>query len=243
VVKSAPNDVTSLAYLGETPYIAFESGSGRSADVELAHRSAGKWVIEVVDKAAARYTSLAFDIDESPVVAYSDDANHDGQLDTLKIARKTTSGWQVTVVETGTVGYGVFASLAFDAGKPAIVHNNTAVRYAAWTGDWASQTGTWSTSIVDPGPFAKGECLRFSTSGPVVSLHQTLGNGFPDTLKVATGTLTDGTMSWALEPIASVASPEDFGFRTSLALDASGQPSVSADFDLARDLKYFHQMP
>jgi hypothetical protein len=245
LVKGAANDVTSLAYLGSTPYIALAAGSGKAATLQLAYRTNGKWIVEVVEKAAAKYKSLAFDTSGNPVIAYSDDINGDGQLDTLKVARKAAGKWTVSVLETGVVGYGVYASLAFDgAGNPAIAHGNGTVRYLSWTGQWSAGAGAWSASVVDGGPFAGGESLRFS-QGPLVSWRQTAGTGNPDVVKLALGTLqVSGVYSWT--PVTSVYStipPETIAFRTSLALDATGQPAVSACLGSARNLLYLHQAP
>jgi hypothetical protein len=246
VVRGASNDVTSLAYLGSTPYIAFAAGSGKSASLQLAYRTNGTWIVEVVAKAGARYKSLAFDANGNPAIAYSDDANGDGQLDTLKVARKTAGKWTVSVVETGVVGYGVFASLAFDSttGNPALVHGSGTVRYLSWTGQWSAGAGEWTPSVVDGGPFAGGESLRFSLAGPLVGWRQTAGDGNPYVVKLALGTQTSGVYSWT--PVTSVYStipPESIDFRTSLAVDATGQPAITVRLGSARDLLYLHQAP
>jgi hypothetical protein len=244
IVKNGAGGDTSLVYDGDTPYVAFSSGTGRAKQLQLAHRVSGNWSVEVIGRVAAGYMSLAFDPSASPVIAFAE-ANANNQYDTLRLARKVGSAWQIETVVTGTVGFGVFADLAFDAfGNPGIVHGNGVVRYVAWTGQWSVHAGSWSSSIVDPGPFARGESLRMSPSGPVVSLHQIQGDGFPDNLKIATGTVQgDGSVTWQREMIASTTSPEDFSRSTSLAIDAAGRPTVSVCLGRARDLLFVHQVP
>jgi hypothetical protein len=244
---NSPNDVTSLAFLGETPYIAFSTQGGRTGQLQVARREANKWVIETVDRAAARYKSLAFDMGGRPVVAYSDDLNNDNYIDTLKVARKTASGWQSEVVANGAQGTGVFAGLAFDPqGNPAVVHGNGSVYYVPWVGDWAARTwGGWGTpSLVDAGPYTAGESLRFVGWTPLVSLRQTLSStGSPSALKVATGgeAQVDGSRTWTPETMATTVAPESIDYRTSLSIDPQGHPAVSVFLSRAQDLKYVHK--
>jgi hypothetical protein len=248
VLKNAPNDVTSVAYLGDTPYIAFSTTGGRTGQLQLAHREPNKWIIETVDRAAARYKSLAFDTTGSPVIAYSDDVNNDTQIDAVKVARKTASGWQSEVVATGAPGTGVFAELAFDPnGNPAVVHGNGSVHYVPWVGDWATRTGGWGiSSLVDGGPYTAGESLRFSGWTPLVSMRQTLsGAGSPSALKLATGGTAqpDGSRAWNATTLATTVAPESIDSRTSLAIDAWGTPGVSVFLTRAQDLVYIHPEP
>jgi ribulose 1,5-bisphosphate synthetase/thiazole synthase len=63
-------------------------------------------------------------------------------------------------------------------------------------------------------------------------------------VKLALGTQTSGVYSWT--PVTSVYStipPESIDFRTSLAVDATGQPAITVRLGSARDLLYLHQAP
>jgi hypothetical protein len=123
--KSVGNsETTSLAYdSAGNPAIAYRHAS---KGLQFAKRVNGVWQKQTVDRSAGcRYFSLAYNpVTGNPAIAYSDDVNPaDGYLDTLKLAEWNGSAWAIQTVETGVVGYGVFASLDFDtAGNLFIAH-------------------------------------------------------------------------------------------------------------------------
>lgn len=93
-------------------------------DLKFARRINGVWTKQTVDTAdGAAYKSLAYTPAGQPAIAYST-TNPSAYFDTLRYAEWNGSAWQVTIIETGVIGYGVWASLAFDpiTRQPAIVH-------------------------------------------------------------------------------------------------------------------------
>ena len=156
---------------------------------------------------AARYSSLAFDRAGFPAIAYCDDLDHNGMIDTLKLARWNGSAWKTEVVDSGVSGYGVFASLAFDAsGNPAMAHGNGTVRYVYWNGS------TWVPEVVGSG---YAPSLAFDGTGPLIS-YRAGSNG----LRLARRS-GDGT--WTTELVETVSA----SWTTHLVLDPQGSPSFS----------------
>lgn len=126
--------------------------------------STGIWTKQIVDpQAGARYNAMSFHPSTGyPAIAYSDDIDRDNWLESVKFAQWNGSSWDIQVVETGTVGYGVFVSLAFhpSTGYPAIVHGNTGqVRYLEWDGS------AWNLEIVDCCLYYGGYALAFDAAG------------------------------------------------------------------------------
>lgn len=162
--NGATNDWTSIAYDARDgrPSISYRTykGSGAQAALKLAHWDGSVWQIQVVEAGAgARYSSLAFDLSGNPSIAYSDDINGDNWLDTLKFARWNGASWDIQIVETGVVGYGVKVDLAFDpvTGYPGIVHSAAGnVRFAQWNG------ASWTIRIIGS---ANHGSLAFDSSG------------------------------------------------------------------------------
>jgi hypothetical protein len=83
----------------------------RTKDLRLARRSgAGSWTIEVVASKAGIDPSrqaLAFDGDNTPVVAYA-------TTNSVFVTRPGTGGWTSSLVQTGPSGFGAMVDLAFD---------------------------------------------------------------------------------------------------------------------------------
>ena len=119
--KSAGGDVTWLAYhpLTRQPSIAYRYGA---TGLRLATRSGTSWIKETADAScAARYCSLAFDAQGNPGLAYSDDFDGDGWLDSLWLARKQGGTWTTQKIDGPVRGYGVHASIAFDPSRNSFV--------------------------------------------------------------------------------------------------------------------------
>ncbi len=136
--KNSFNEKTSLVYAPDgNPSVSYRmmTASGKGS-LKFARKTANGWTLQVVTGTAARYHSLAYDNAGNPSIAFSDDVDNDGFFDTLKFARWNGSTWVIQTVETGVLGYGVMASLAYDnLGNPAIVHRaGSGVRFVRWNG-------------------------------------------------------------------------------------------------------------
>jgi subtilisin family serine protease len=215
--KGAKNDVTSLVYNPSgNPSIAYRT-TGRNGGLKLATYNGVSWDIEVVDSgAAARYNSLAYDSNGYAAIAYSDDADGDNSLDTLKYAHYNGASWDIEVVETGVVGYGVFASLAFDpiTENPSLAHRASGIRYLYHDGV------DWKLEIVDSAQYASGTSLVFDSLGNAYLGYVDYG-GSPDEVLFAT---RNGVDNWGIEQVASGLG---MTWRTSLKLDSGGNPAMS----------------
>jgi subtilisin family serine protease len=204
----ASNDVTSLVYAPDgSPSIAYRS-TQKQGSTRYAKWSGTAWVVQVVDGAeAGRYNALAYDRESRPAIAYSADVDDDGYIDTLKLARWTGASWDVSVVESGTVGYGVFASLAFDSsGAPVLAHGNGSIRYLWRDGpNWVVENvaAGYAPSLVWDGA---GPLISFRAGSNQVRLARRVGPG-----------------EWTTELIETVSS----SWTTDLVIDPSGRPSVS----------------
>lgn len=206
--KNATNDLTSLAYgPGGSPAIAYRSTEGKGS-TRFAKKNGSSWVVQVVDSAyGGGYYSLAFDSAGRPAIAYAFDADRNGSYDTLKLARWNGTAWKTEVVETGVVGYGVFASLAFDAsGNPVMAHGNGTIRYVQWDGS------SWVVETV-----ASGNCssLAFDAGGPIVS--------YGVSSREVRFARRVGPAAWTTELVEAVA----FNWKTDLVLDPQGFPSIA----------------
>ncbi len=206
--NGAFNDVTSLAYDGlGRPTISYRAGNGNNSGLKLARLTGSEWTKEFVEVgASARYSSLAFDPgDGYPSIAYSDVLDGGGSLETLKFAHFNGATWDIEVVETGVVGFGVFASLAFDpvTGLPAIAHRGGGAFRARIVRFDGSQ---WIGEQFDTGTFAGvGASLVFDSFGtPFIGSHS------DDKVKVSTW---DG-LAWTTE----VVDPIDSSWRVSLRI-------------------------
>jgi hypothetical protein len=174
---------TSLAYdPAGNPSISYRAieGKGRTAssNLKLARWNGSSWVTQVVQAGAgARYDSLAYGPDGNPSIAYSDDLDRDNSIDTLKMARWNGSSWQIQVIETGAVGYGVFASLAYDPvdHNPSVAHGGGGDppygRFAHWYGS------AWQASCFNPEPYAGAYCrLVYDALGVPFISHSAYGD-------------------------------------------------------------------
>lgn len=219
--KQANNDITSLAYNGPDPGISYRTvpSSRHSKDagaLKYAQMSGGAWQTEVVDYAGARYSSLAYDNQGHPGIAYSDDIDGDGWLETLKFAYWDGSSWDVDIVETGTVGFGVFVSLAFDPTREkfAIAHCAAGdVRFVR------QDTSGWETAqIVDSGT----ECsMTFDSTGvPWI--------GYSDGLRIEVAHY-DGS-GWQSELVEAAPSQ----YRVAIAVDACTVALAYESYDMLR---------
>lgn len=132
VETSAANDVTSLAFdPNGLATIAYRTCVNKGGGTKFARRTAANtWTKQVVDTSCnARYSSLVYDNLGSPGIAYSDICSGTGTFNCIKYAHYNAGVWTSQVVESGTAGYGTFASLAYDENNnPAVTHYDLGVR-------------------------------------------------------------------------------------------------------------------
>ena len=227
VIESARNDVTSLVYdPGGNPSISYRTTKGKESGLKFARFNGVSWNIELVElNAGARYSSLAYDPAGNPSIAYSDDIDGDNWLETLKFARWNGSSWEIEIVQTGVVGFGVFASLAYDpiTGNPSIAHRESGVRFASWNGS------SWELEVFE-GKYASGTSLVYNSAGKPL-----IGFEVDEMVKVARRTAPS---TWEVEIVDAVNSG-----RTSLKLDPAGNPSISYLDWGNRDIKFARKLP
>ncbi len=215
----AYNDVTSLAYFNNgEPAISYWSG-GRNGGLKVARRSGSGWTTEGIDPGAgARYSSLAIDHEGIPAVVYSDDIDGDGWLDTLKFARWNGSSWDIEIVDTGPVGYGVYATLAFDpAGNPSVAHRGTGqVRFFRWDGsDWVLEEIDNTTQRVG------GVSITYGQYG---TAYLAFGADYGEGTNMTIASRDPGSGTWELE---TVDLESNHPFLISVRIAPDGEPSVS----------------
>ena len=225
--RNAYNDVTSHVYAPNgDPSVSYRTtANGGRAALKFARRTSGVWTIQTVGNFGARYSSLAYDNLNNPAIAFSDDADGDNTLDTLKLARWNGTSWTVQTVETGANGYGVHASLVFDSdGNPAITHvAGGSVRFVRWTGySWApaeTMAGYNASVLYNNGSF---------------HVSYTMSD---NTVNIAT---RDTAGAWTTEPVA-------FGDRprwiVPIALSLCGTPSVAFSTSPNNDVRFSTKCP
>ncbi|MGQ0798104.1 MAG: S8 family serine peptidase [Methanobacteriota archaeon] len=230
--KNNVAELTSLAYDPNTgeARIAYTKFVGCcDTDLKLARRTATGWVTEVVHAGAgARYKSLVYDpITGFAAIAYSDDINDDGWLDTLWYGRWNGMSWDKQIVETGVVGYGVFASLAFDpvTGNPTIWHfSGLPSRFVRWNG------ASWALELIDVGKMGQ---LAYDGAGAAY-ISAVGPEGGRNVLKVVRRDPV--TSTWTAETVYQ----DDESWIVPLKLDSDGRPSILfAIWDGAQDIVTF----
>jgi hypothetical protein len=230
VDPAAYNDFASLLYDPTTlagnpePTIAYGVGRNNGGALKFARKVgglAGDWVTQQVDSHGGWYASLAYRPDGNPSIAYSDDLNSDGLLDSVKFARWDAANqiWTgidgtpgIDIVDSG--GVGTFIALAYNpvSGYPAIAYSG--VHFATWDGT------QWNIAHLNAGNYT---ALAFDGSGVPFISHTDGG-----LVKVAW--LSAGTWHYDNVDVAVT--------RTDIAVDpVTGKPSVmyqAAGMKLAR---------
>ena len=215
--RNAKNDITSLVYAPDGgASISYRTTGQNGASLKFARQNAltGAWTLEVADAGAgARYTDLAYDLTGNPAICYSDDVDADGWLDSLRYARYNGASWDIQLLETGVVGYGVLCSLAFDpaSGFPVISHQqNSVIRVVTWNG------ASWAMEVYGSGG---GTSLAFDSTGTLYMSYSSGG------VKLAKRTGS----GWEVDAV-------DLGginWYTRLRFDAAGKSSISYSRDPA----------
>jgi PKD repeat protein len=198
--------------------------------------SAMNWQTETVDDASSycpyagpntgKYTSLAFDSSDNPVISYLYYNSHE-----LKFIHYNDSSWEIeTVDDVGQVG--LYTSLEFDhSGNPAISYYdwlNGSLKFAYCNdSSWGAET------VDDAGLVGLHTSLAFDSSGnPAISYYDAYR--YNTSLKFA---YYNGGI-WETETVDNIG---DVGIYTSLAFDPSDNPAISYyDFNTSKDLKFAH---
>ena len=215
--KGAKINETSLAYdSAGFPCIAYRSVSGKTSDLKLACNYGSGWEIQYVQRdAAAAYISLAFDPDDNPAIAYSDDLDNDNRIDTLIYALWNGNSWDIDPVSPSIRSSGYSASLVFDpvTGNPMLADRADTVRFFYYDGiDWQMTQ------------LEKGRDVNmaiYSSGTPYISYSIS----DPETVRVA-HPVTPGDYvydHWDIETVGSA----DVAGRTSIAIKTDGLPVLS----------------
>lgn len=220
--RSARGWEPSLEYHDGNPSISYCGGKGRTSGLKFARfdPESGSWeteLIERVNMGVKHYTSLAYDADGNPSIAYNDDIDPDIiSVETLKFARWNGESWDIEIVETGVMFYGFCASLAYDPNPPhypSIVHGYNEVRFLT-----RNESGGWDLEIPDY-DHSEGTSLAYAPDGtPYVSYTGFVG----DARWVNVAHRTESG-DWETETVEILG----LGTSTSIKFNPDGNPSVS----------------
>ncbi len=222
IESAARNDVTSLKFSGGQPAISYyvttnpKKGPAVST-LKLARRDGTTWTRGSIGP-GVRYSSLAFDPQGNPAIAFAGDANGDGFADALRLARLQGGSWQIEEVDGTLGGAGTWVRLAFDpaTGRPWLVDSplpsgqSRIVRFL-----YQDEAGTWHEEQVGVG---FRPALIVHNGAPIVSFVTPDGYG----LMVATR-----GASWT----SQLAAGAGFGYigQSSLAVPyyTNGAPAIA----------------
>jgi len=226
--------VSSLVYANGSFWVAYYTSSA----LKLGHLVGSSWATEVVDGSGMLYPSLAFAPDGNPSIAYRYTTPN-----SLRFAHKIGSSWTVQTVETGIsggiVGYGVFASLAYDplTGYPTVAHaNGPDIRFARWDGS------QWVVEMAASGYSCTYESLAYDSAGiAAVSYAVALDGSGTKEVHLARRTGCGGSC-WVDELVENTA-PRLAQWRTSLAFAPTGLSSVSYGVTNPQNLKFAQELP
>jgi hypothetical protein len=200
---------------------------GPGQGLKYAHRTAGGWVIESVDRVECDSVSLALDQSGTPHIVY-----HDTGGDSVKYAVLDGGTWVSETVESSAT----LPSLALDdSGKPHIAYtrNGPSVRYAV------RKDGGWASETVD-GAAAESSLAMDALGNPHIAyadVRPVPPHGPGEGLKYARRTAA----GWVIEIVDTLnCTDPSAGSSTSLALDSSGNRHI-AYYDADNgDLKVAH---
>jgi hypothetical protein len=152
---------TSLCFDGSGRACISYSKTGRSTGLWVARLIGSVWSSQIIDGSKGTvFNQMAVDGSGNPAIAYSIDANGDGNVDSLKVARFNGTTWSSSVVGGG----GWYATLAFDSsGNPAVAHWDATtgqLHFLRWNGiSWSS------AEVVESGPSITGCSLAIGPDG------------------------------------------------------------------------------
>lgn len=210
--------VGSLVYFNGSFWAAYYT----SKALKLGHLVGSSWTTEVVDTASVMYPSLAFAPDGGPSIAYRYSSTN-----SLRFAHKSGSTWTIQTVETGPsqglIGYGVFASLAYDplTGYPTIAHANAGpIRFARWDGT------QWNIELAATGYSCTYESLAYDAAGiAAISYGLAVDGSGNHQVHIARRDGCSDTC-WT-DQLIDDETPNQVQWRTSLAFAPTGAANIS----------------
>ena len=232
---------TSITY-NQGPIVSYYDAT--QGDLKMATCTAGclgtspTWVVTTVDSAGdvGRYSSIALNSSNNPVIAYYDATNAELKLATCTNACATSSPvWVIATVDRNA-DVGRHASLQMGTGSPVIAYRdatNGDVKLATCVSACTSMLAGWVITIVDgPGDMGRGTVMALNGARPVIA-YLDASNG---AVKLATCTADCSGLAptWVRTVIDNV--PGNVDAKLGLRLNF-GNPSVSY-YDAANgDLK------
>ncbi|MBI2560020.1 MAG: hypothetical protein HYW14_02675 [Planctomycetes bacterium] len=257
---------TSLAFDSSgNPGISYFSDDLQTPNPSLryAHFNGSSWDIETVDTGeVGKFTSLAFDASDNPAISY-----YDASPNALKYAHFNGSSWNITTVDSNVLYGNTSLAFDPSSGNPAIAYSggkyahfngsswdktnvgttgwdvslafdssgNPGISYiGSWHLGYAHFNGSsWDITTVDPIFITGGySSLAFDASdNPAISYLKT-DNDFTN------GDLRFAHFNGSSWDINTVDYAGDVGMYTSLAFDASDNPTISYYDETNVDLKF-----
>ena len=218
----SPLDATTTADAGHDAAIATDAGCGSACD---------SWHTELVDHTTdtssprGQFTSIALDAHGHAHIAYNQTPRGDIQYD----------AWTGTTWNFQDLGDGIqSASLALDSsGNPHISYvggdfgsgTTSLVKYASWNGSsWDIQTVDTIGILGTSSAYGANTSLALDASGNAhISYIAIPSSSISPNVKHAEW---NGS-SWTIQTVGSAGSGTVLGGYTSIALDASGNPSIT----------------
>jgi PKD repeat protein len=221
------------------PHIAYYQNANSGTDypkLKYAYRDSTGWHIETVDSiqsGAGYYVSLALDSLNNPYLVYKQEFG-DGNTNMLKYAYKDANGWHYVVLATSYPGNTLGDDIVYI--DMVMYHDQPRISFYNITGgelEYMYNNGTnWVTENV-ASTSAPWNSLAVDSSGnPKISYCSVSASSGKSSLRYAQRT-ADGT--WQTKIVDN--SADNVGDWNSLALDSSGNPWISYDYN-DEELKY-----
>ncbi len=181
----------------------------------------GIWNSTLLDNSGL-YNSIAVDSNGNPDIVYYQTASSANSSPELKYTYKNSSGWHTDIVDTTPAGAGFYVSLALDSSNnPHLVYGEV---FGADTTDklkyaYKDSTG-WHIAILTENSYISYINLVLYHDLPRISFYNDSANNGEGELQYI---YTDGK-TWSIENVTAKPSG---GRMNSLAIDSSGNPSIS----------------
>jgi hypothetical protein len=195
------------------PSIAYADRAG--GPLVYAHKTSGLWRTEIVDPAGGSDPSLAFDSQGHPHIAYASGSRE------LLFATRSDSSWNVT--RTGLPDFGSHTLVLdpFDYSHVSYIGQRGAKLPPMYL--YRDRQGAAHERNVNPRSTASGLSFAF---GRIGAAHFSYANRQTDPRGLIYEEISCADCPPALRGL------DPYGGRTSIALDANGQPGISYVYDM-----------